>query len=143
MSFLIAFFDDAYLPPFQSTPLTITLTSQAVLKEAMRLCPSTGLPLERLVPCGGVTVCNTFLPECTNISACASAMHGLKDVYGEDAGEFRPERWIEADERVLREMNRCYFAVSLVLKDLIHHEIYVDGFSSVREGVAAPGKVWL
>lgn len=36
---------------------------QAVLKEALRLHPATGLPLERVVPAGGATICEHFFPE--------------------------------------------------------------------------------
>lgn len=36
---------------------------QAVLKEALRMHPATGLPLERVVPPGGATICNRFFPE--------------------------------------------------------------------------------
>jgi cytochrome P450 len=36
---------------------------QAVLKEALRMHPATGLPLERVVPLGGATICDRFFPE--------------------------------------------------------------------------------
>jgi cytochrome P450 len=36
---------------------------QAVLKEALRIHPATGLPLERVVPDGGVTISGRFFPE--------------------------------------------------------------------------------
>lgn len=36
---------------------------QAVLKEALRLHPATGLPLERVVPEGGTTIGGRFFPE--------------------------------------------------------------------------------
>lgn len=36
---------------------------QAVLKEGLRMYPATGLPLERVVPAGGATICNRFFPE--------------------------------------------------------------------------------
>lgn len=35
---------------------------QAVIKEAQRLHPATGLPLARVVPHGGATICGTFFP---------------------------------------------------------------------------------
>ena len=35
---------------------------QAVLKEALRMHPATGLPLERVVPDGGVELCGRFFP---------------------------------------------------------------------------------
>ena len=36
---------------------------QAVIKEALRLHPATGLPLERVVPEGGASICGRFFPE--------------------------------------------------------------------------------
>lgn len=36
---------------------------QAVIKEALRMHPATGLPLERVVPAGGAEICDIFFPE--------------------------------------------------------------------------------
>jgi cytochrome P450 len=36
---------------------------QAVMKEALRMHPATGLPLERVVPVGGASICGRFFPE--------------------------------------------------------------------------------
>ena len=36
---------------------------QAVIKEALRMHPATGLPLERVVPAGGATIAGQFFPE--------------------------------------------------------------------------------
>jgi cytochrome P450 len=36
---------------------------QAVIKEAQRLHPATGLPMPRVVPEGGATLCGTFFPQ--------------------------------------------------------------------------------
>ena len=36
---------------------------QAVIKEALRIHPAGGLPLERVVPPGGATICDRFFPE--------------------------------------------------------------------------------
>ena len=41
---------------------------QAVIKEALRMHPATGLPLERVVPEGGVTMCERFFP--AGVSSC-------------------------------------------------------------------------
>jgi cytochrome P450 len=43
---------------------------QAVIKEALRMHPATGLPLERVVPEGGVTMCERFFP--AGVSCCLS-----------------------------------------------------------------------
>ncbi|KAM7187817.1 Cytochrome P450 [Rhypophila sp. PSN 637] len=69
---------------------------QAVIKESMRLLPGVGLPLWREVPKGGAVVCGQFFPEGTNLGVNAWVSHHNKQVYGEDADLFRPERWLEA-----------------------------------------------
>lgn len=41
---------------------------QAVIKETLRIHPATGLPLERVVPEGGATICGRFFPEGVSLS---------------------------------------------------------------------------
>jgi cytochrome P450 len=36
-----------------------------------------------------------------------------KEVYGEDSEIFKPERWLDADEKGLKAMERNFLAVSL------------------------------
>jgi hypothetical protein len=43
---------------------------QAVMKEALRMHPATGLPLERVVPAGGATICDRFFPEGVSCRVC-------------------------------------------------------------------------
>ncbi|KAI1502343.1 cytochrome P450 [Biscogniauxia marginata] len=83
---------------------------QAVMKEAMRIHPGVGFPLERFVPEEGATICGIRLPPNTNVSVTAPVMHVNKEVYGEDAAEFRPERWIEASPEQLKLMERSFLA---------------------------------
>ena len=46
---------------------------QAVMKEALRMHPATGLPLERVVPAGGASICDRFFPE--GVSCCVYQFH--------------------------------------------------------------------
>jgi hypothetical protein len=82
------------------------------MKESMRLHPGIGYPLERYVPPGGATLCNRFLPAGTNVGITAPVIHHNKDIYGNDADDFRPERWIESSEEELKVMDRYFLAVS-------------------------------
>lgn len=84
---------------------------QAVLKEAMRVHPAVGLLLERLVPSGGCKIAGTWLPEGTTVGIDPWVLHRNKEVYGEDADVFRPERWLEADSETLKVMDRSFLAV--------------------------------
>jgi cytochrome P450 len=83
------------------------------MKEAMRLHPGVGFPLERFVPDGGATICGVYLPAGTNVSVSAPVVHVNKDVWGEDADEFRPERWMEADADRIKIMDRNFLAVRI------------------------------
>src|SRR6266498_545008 len=83
----------------------------AVITEALRAHAATGFVLEREVPSGGVTIAGQFIPAGTIVGINSWVMHANKQVYGEDAEAFRPERWFESEERV-KEMKRCNMAVS-------------------------------
>ncbi|KAL6230900.1 hypothetical protein BDW75DRAFT_248259 [Aspergillus navahoensis] len=79
---------------------------QAVIKETLRLHPATGLPLERVVPKGGATICDKFFPEGTIIGVNTWVEHRNPDIWGADADEFKPERWTIDDTDKLSFMNR-------------------------------------
>ncbi|KAF1943495.1 cytochrome P450 [Clathrospora elynae] len=86
---------------------------QAVLKEALRMHPATGLPLERVVPPGGATICDTFFPEGTIVGINSWVTHRNTAVFGPDANAFKPERWLSADKDKLSFMERSWMPVSL------------------------------
>jgi len=69
---------------------------QAVIKEALRMHPATGLPLWRIVPAGGVQVGDHWLPPGSTVGVNTWVAHYDKNVFGADANVFRPERWLEA-----------------------------------------------
>ncbi|KAJ9612104.1 hypothetical protein H2200_003701 [Cladophialophora chaetospira] len=81
---------------------------QAVMKEALRIHPGVAFPLERYIPPEGATICGVKLRGGTNISVNPAVIHMSKEVYGEDADQFRPERWIEASPQQLKQMDRSF-----------------------------------
>ncbi|PTB63608.1 cytochrome P450 [Trichoderma citrinoviride] len=88
---------------------------QAVMKEALRLHPATGLPLWRTAAEGGIELNGQFFPEGTTIGLNTWTAHYNKDVFGDDVAEFRPERWLEAEEEGghrIAQMNAYYLPVS-------------------------------
>lgn len=88
---------------------------QAVMKEAMRMHPATGLPLWREVPKEGAEIAGKFFPRGSVVGVNTWSAHYNKDVFGADAEVFRPERWLEAEKEGgerLREMNAYYMPVS-------------------------------
>lgn len=66
----------------------------ACIKEAFRMHPAPGLPMERIVPAQGVDVAGHFVPGGTIVGCSAWVLHRNKEVFGEDADVYRPERWL-------------------------------------------------
>ena len=70
----------------------------AVCREAMRIHPSLGTGLPRVVPPGpngdGVSICGKFFPRGLGVIMNQCAVHFAPEIFGEDCEEFVPERWI-------------------------------------------------
>ncbi|GKZ35603.1 hypothetical protein AbraIFM66950_006303 [Aspergillus brasiliensis] len=92
-------------PSFQDTQKLPYL--QAVIKESMRLHPGVGYPLFRIVPKGGAVICGRFFPEGTNVGVNSWVIHRDESIWGSNADEFVPERWLTADSEKLRIMEQC------------------------------------
>jgi cytochrome P450 len=76
----------------------------AVLKEALRWLPPAQDLMCRTVPPEGDLWNGLALPPGTEIGWNAIAIMRDPDVWGEDADQFRPERWLEAHPDKLRDM---------------------------------------
>ncbi|KAL9025938.1 MAG: hypothetical protein Q9196_005318 [Gyalolechia fulgens] len=72
---------------------------KACVNETLRLFPPTPIILPRVVCKGGLTLGDIYLPEGTEIGANPWLTNRNRDVFGDDADAFRPERWLEDDER--------------------------------------------
>ncbi len=68
---------------------------QAVIKEGLRIHSATGLPMQRIVPPGGTTIANHFIPSGSTVGINAWVAHRNTSIYGRDADTWRPERWLE------------------------------------------------
>ncbi|KFY74560.1 hypothetical protein V499_05422 [Pseudogymnoascus sp. VKM F-103] len=84
---------------------------QAVLKEALRMHPATGLPLGRVVPSGGAEIAGRAFPAGSIVGVNSWVAHANQDVWGPDAAVFRPERWLVGKEQY-NLLDRYYFTVS-------------------------------
>ena len=81
----------------------------ACIKEAFRLHPAVGLPLERIVPPQGAAICGEHIAGGTIVGCNAWVIHRREEIYGQDSEIFRPERWLEADKDTRKEMEACMF----------------------------------
>ncbi|KAL6412087.1 hypothetical protein AUP68_04469 [Ilyonectria robusta] len=88
-----------------STAIRLPLT-QALIKETKRLYPVISMSLPRKVPQGGLHVHDAFFPPGTTVGCNPIALHRNAEVFGSDSNDFRMDRWIDADPRTARNMER-------------------------------------
>ncbi|KAB8342796.1 hypothetical protein FH972_022394 [Carpinus fangiana] len=82
---------------------------QAVIWEGLRKHPAVGMSLPRTVPAGGFEACGRYLPAGTVIGTNPWVLHRDRAVYGADADDFNPERWLSTDEARVSDMHRYLF----------------------------------
>ena len=78
---------------------------QGAIREGMRLWPPSAGLFSRDVPKAGDTIHGYYLPPGTEIGQSMYGIGRRRDLWGEDADVFRPERWLEANPEKLREMH--------------------------------------
>lgn len=69
----------------------------ACIKEGFRIHPSVGLTMPRFVPPGGSEICGEYFPAGMRVGVNAHVTHFDKEVFGADAEDFIPERWLKGD----------------------------------------------
>lgn len=69
---------------------------QACIKEVLRIHAPVPMGLPRVAPEGGLTIGDTHIPQGTIISINSWVFHHNKEVWGDDAREFNPDRWMTA-----------------------------------------------
>jgi cytochrome P450 len=84
---------------------------KAVVKEAGRIHPPFGLPLERIVPEGGAEICGRFFDEGTIVGMNAWVVYRNTETFGEDADIWRPERWLTSDREAVKNMENALLTV--------------------------------
>jgi cytochrome P450 len=70
----------------------------ACVKEGLRLNPPATNLFARVTPKGGKVIDGHYIPEGTEITSHAYAMQRNKQLYGEDAEQFKPERWLVSEK---------------------------------------------
>ena len=82
------------------------IPNQAVISEGIRLRPAGTLGHPKQAPPQGDTIEGFFIPGKTDVYVNWVAMQLRKDVFGDDAHIFRPERFLECSEKKKAEMER-------------------------------------
>ena len=95
--------DDFYADYGLTEPITYAQTQKmpylgAVAKEAMRLIPSIVYQLIRYCS-EGQSVDGKSIPPGTPVGISPMAQNRDRAIWGDDADDFRPERWLESKER--------------------------------------------
>jgi cytochrome P450 len=98
----------------------------ACVNEAVRMHPPFCLPLERVVPEGGVTVSGVYLPGGTNVGGNGYVVNRNEEVFGADVDGWRPERWLECSSKQKSRMLSGMLTVGLVSPSLVHLRIFVS-----------------
>lgn len=79
---------------------------QACIKETYRHFPPVAFGLPRVVPKEGVTIDGRTFTEGTILSVNPHVIHKNKDIFGQDADKFNPDRWMVSTEK-WREMDKA------------------------------------
>ncbi|ESZ90950.1 cytochrome P450-like protein [Sclerotinia borealis F-4128] len=110
----------------------------ACIKEAFRLHPAPGLPLERVVPEPGVEIAGEWVKGGTVVGCSAWVIHHRKEIFGEDVEVFRPERWLvgvggeggidwkrerEVEDNKIKEMNGAMLQFGMGARSCIGRNI--------------------
>ena len=85
----------------------------AIIKESGRIHPPFGLHLERVVPPSGAEICGQFFKGGTVVGISPWVMNHDTGIFGSDADEWRPERWMECDKDRRKAMDNALFTVGL------------------------------
>ncbi|KAF2445759.1 cytochrome P450 [Karstenula rhodostoma CBS 690.94] len=81
----------------------------AIIKEASRVFPSFAVQIQRYSPPEGIKLSGKFIPAGYRVGMNPHIIQRDKEVFGQDADVFRPDRWLEGEERC-KAMDRAYIS---------------------------------
>jgi cytochrome P450 len=84
----------------------------ACIKESLRLDPPFAMPLERVVPAEGATICGHFYPGGTVVGMSPYITNRYRPTWGDDADLWRPRRWLEGEPASIRKLEASLLSVS-------------------------------
>lgn len=101
------------IPQYRETNHKAMPYLAACIKETFRIHPAATISLSRHVPQGGAYICGQFFPAGTRVGVSPHVVGRDTKLFGEDADEFRPERWIECSHEQLVAMEKGCLHVSI------------------------------
>ncbi|KAK1511856.1 hypothetical protein CTAM01_00786 [Colletotrichum tamarilloi] len=91
---------------------------QAVIKEGLRIFPPVAGLMAKQAPPEGDTWNGVFIPGGTRVGWSSWAMFRRPDVFGDDADEFRPERWLAGQGEDAKEEDGTAGAAEKKLREM-------------------------
>lgn len=95
--------------------------------------------LTRIAPKGGLTIGEQTIPEGFLVSVSPWAIHHSKDIWGDDAHEFNPDRWLAEDAAV---KEKHWIPVSLRTGHVLAWPLLTQLYSSAPAMVLVQVKTW-
>ncbi|KAH9905239.1 cytochrome P450 oxidoreductase [Xylariomycetidae sp. FL2044] len=74
----------------------------ACIKESFRIHPGVQLPMGRVVGSDGLELCGVYIPQGYRVGMNSAVVHFDTSIFGLDASQFRPSRWLESVEKSSR-----------------------------------------
>lgn len=89
----------------------------AVMKESMRLDPSSAYNHKAEAPTGGMTISGQFIPERTTIICHAEVVRRSREIYGSRIASYDPERWMSVNDQQQATMAQNLFPCAIPFYD--------------------------
>ncbi|ROV97807.1 hypothetical protein VPNG_08651 [Cytospora leucostoma] len=86
----------------------------ACVQESLRIHPPFALPLERVVPRGGVTVLGRYLPEGTMVGGNPYVVNRHESTFGANAEDWVPERWLSGDKGHKKKLEQSLLTIQII-----------------------------
>ena len=128
----------------------------ACINEGFRLHFVIGVGLPRYVPPQGATICNRHFPGSRRLKVLANmqVMQQSLDIFGDDAREFNPHRWLDSDEEKVARMTKYFhpwgigvrvcagrFIAMMEIYKFIAHTMLKWDFELVEDKAQGGGKI--
>lgn len=121
--------------PAQHYQVTKLPFFMAVCKEAARIWPNFQVTMPRRSPAEGLQLPNGFfVPAGYGVGMSPYVAQRDRDLFGDDAQIFRPERWLEADKEQLSKMNASMLSFGAGTRTCTGQHVSAPGLRQLCDG---------